>query len=219
MNGNPVPAAVPSRRTLATALALARWLEKHRIGKVIGAQIAALKADEGDGLPRLAPGTSEVAHIAGRTFATVVQPTPAVQVTVTDQRAYTDWLEKEFPSEVTRTVHVEVTAEETDRVLAALADVLGPGRAHVVAEARPAFLKVLTDAAKTGGGSTAIHPRTGEEMTIPGVEVTTTKPSPTVNFTKDADRVIEQAHREGLLGGAHLAAMLALPAAEGGEQQ
>ncbi|GAA2411640.1 hypothetical protein GCM10010404_81960 [Nonomuraea africana] len=208
----PAAPAAPSGRAVATELAMARYLEKHRIGKVISDRIKTLKADADDGMPLLAPGGTEIAHIAGRQFATVTQPKVGYQLKVTDSDACVEWVEQQAPTEVARTITVEVKADEAERVIAALDSLLGPGRAQLTVEVRPAFLTLLTEAAKNG---VTVHPRTGEVVHIPGVKVIPTNPSPTVKFTDDAAQVIEDAYRAGLFGGARLAAMLALPAADG----
>ncbi|MGW2222848.1 hypothetical protein ACWCSD_48310 [Nonomuraea sp. NPDC001684] len=211
----PAAPAAPSSRAIATELAIARYLEKRKVGPVITARIAKLKAKADDEMPLLAPGGTEIAHIAGRQFATVTQPKVGYQVKVTDPPKYQEWVEENAPTEVSRAVTVEVSAKEADRVMAALDELLGPGRAQLTVEVRPAFHTLVTEAAKHG---VTANPLTGEFVDIPGVKVTPTNPSPTVTFTPDADQVIEDAYRAGLLTGTRLAAILALPAVEGGER-
>ncbi|MFC4014586.1 hypothetical protein ACFOY2_45700 [Nonomuraea purpurea] len=211
----PAAPAAPSGRAIATELAMARYLEKHKIGDVIKDRIATLKTSTDDGMPLLAPGGTEIAHIAGQIFATVTQPKVGYQFRVTDSPAFQEWVEQNAPTEVGRTVTVEVTGRETDRVMAALEKLLGPGRAQLTVEVRPAFITLLGDAAAKHG--VTADPRTGEFVDIPGVTIVPTNPSPTVKFTPDADQVIAHAYRAGLFSGSRLAAILALPAAEGGE--
>jgi hypothetical protein len=213
----PVPAApaAPSGRAVATELAMARYVEKRKLGDVIRDRIKTLKTTADDGMSLLAPGGTEIAHIAGRPFATVTQPKVGYQLKVTDTDALQAWVAEEAPTEVARTITVEVKAGEAERVLAALDELLGPGRAQLTVEVRPAFLDLLTQAAANG---VSVHPRTGEFTDIPGVKVVPTNPSPTVTFTKDADQVIADAYRAGLFSGSRLASMLSLPAAEGGER-
>ncbi|MFG6197739.1 hypothetical protein [Nonomuraea sp. JJY05] len=211
----PAPAA-PSGRAVATELAMARYLEKHKIGDVIKDRIAILKATTEDGMPMLAPGGTEVAHIAGRAFATVTQPKVGYQFRVTDSPAFQEWVEQNAPTEVARTITVEVTEKEADRVMAALEKMLGPGRAKLTVQVRPAFVDLLGEAAAKHG--VPVDPRSGEFVDIPGVKIVPTNPSPTVKFTPDADQVITDAYRAGLFSGSRLASMLALSAAENGEQ-
>lgn len=156
---------------------MARYLEKRKIGSVIKARIETLKTTVDDGMPLLAPGGTEVAHIAGRPFATVTQPKVGYTLRVTDAAALQEWVEQEAPTEVSRTVSVEVKTSEVDQVMAALESLLGPGRASLAMEVRPAFLTLLDDAAKNG---VPVHPLTGECVDLPGVKVVPTNPSPTV---------------------------------------
>ncbi|MEU4331394.1 hypothetical protein [Nonomuraea dietziae] len=212
----PAAPAAPTSRAIATELALARFLEKHRIGTVITDRIKALKTNSDDGMPLLAPGGTEIAHIAGRTFAMVTQPKIGYQLKVTDSAALQEWVEQKAPTEVARTITVEVKADEAERVMAALGELLGPDRANLTVEVRPAFLDLLGEAAAKNG--VTVDPRTGEFVDLPGVKIVPTNPSPTVRFTPDAAQVIEDAYRANLFSGARLAAMLALPAAEKGDR-
>ncbi|GAB2468517.1 hypothetical protein GCM10027187_40900 [Streptosporangium sandarakinum] len=212
----PAALAAPSARSVATELAMARYLEKHKIGGVIRNRITTLKTTTDDGMPLLAPGGTEIAHIAGQIFATVTQPKIGYQFRVSDSPAFQAWVERNAPTEVTRTITVEVTAKEAGRVMDALGELIGPGRATLAVQVRPAFADLLAEAAAKHG--VTVDPRSGEFVDIPGVTIVPTNPSPTVNFTKDADQVIENAYRAGLLRGTDLASMLALPAAEDGER-
>lgn len=212
----PAAPAAPSVRTVATELAMARYLEKHKIGGVIKDRIKSLKTNTDDGMPLLAPGETATAHIAGRLFASVTQPKVGYLFKVTEQPAFQAWVEQNAPTEVERSITVEVRESEVEQVMAALDKLLGPGRAQITVQVRPAFVALLGEAAAKHG--VTADPRTGEFVDIPGVKLVPTNPSPTVNFADDADQVIADAYRAGLFSGSRLASILALPAPEDGEQ-
>ncbi|WP_043641367.1 hypothetical protein [Nonomuraea candida] len=212
----PAAPAAPSSRAVATDLAMARYLEKRKVGKVITDRITTLKTVADDGMPLLAPGDTLTVYIAGRPFASVNQPKVGYQFKVTDSPAFQAWVEANAPTEVERSITVEVKESEAAQVMAALDELLGPGRAQITVQVRPAFVTLLAEASAKHG--VTADPRTGEFVNIPGVALVPTNPSPTVKFMDDADHVIEDAYRAGLLTSRRLASILALPAAEDGEQ-
>ncbi|MEU4229438.1 hypothetical protein AB0F17_34520 [Nonomuraea sp. NPDC026600] len=151
----------------------------------------ALVSTRPDGRPVMGEGDRMGAYVGGRKFGDVSLPARRLSITISDPDRFAAWaLAEGFATEV----------ETKQRV-------------------RPAFFSMLRKAAESSGAARRelklVHPRTGELMNVPGVQVNVAVLAPTFTPSVDAEQVLADAHARGALA-ALFGRMLTLPAVDAG---
>ncbi|MBG0819010.1 hypothetical protein [Planomonospora sp. ID82291] len=185
----PAAPAVPTKQRLRN-LAFLRGLEK-KTDESIAQQADALRGVDEDGDEVMPVGTVMPVKLAGRTLATTTMTAGPTTFKIVDERAAIAWMREHNPH-------------------------------HLKEVIRDTWWKTACDAARKSGAALhgkLIDPESGEEITIPGVEVIHGRPTPKTELVKDWEDVIRQAMRSGALTSETLSELLALPAAEAGEER
>ncbi|MCA2226369.1 hypothetical protein [Nonomuraea aurantiaca] len=131
------------------------------------------------------------AYVGGRKFGDVSVPSRRLSVAISDPDRFAAWaLAEGFATEV----------ETKQRV-------------------RPAFFAMLRKAAEASGAARRelklVHPRTGELINVPGVQVNVAALAPTFTPAADAEQVLAEAHAQGVLA-VLFSRVLTLPAVDAG---
>ncbi|MER5649580.1 hypothetical protein [Streptosporangium sp. NPDC002524] len=162
-------------------LGFVRWLvsKEGPISRYDRAGKAALVGQRADGRPVMGEGDHEGAYVGGARFGEMVMPRRRLSFKVVDPDKFAAW---------------------------AIASGYG-GEVETKQRVRPAFLEKLKKAAESSGAARGqlqmVHPRTGELVDVPGVEVALGDLVPMFTAAPDAEEILRQAHERG-----HLAALL-----------